>query len=334
MSLTSRHYRLALIDRVLRAAFTGGSTARVWSSAQLADRYEDEEGEEVSVRTIGRDTNWMKDMGAPIEYDPSRKGYYYTDLSWRIPAMSLSQADLFAILVADRALASYRNTPFYKALKDVFRRLTDLLPENVSLSSQDLVDDMTVITEPVTRIADEVWETVRDAMRDRRSLVIHYLKPTYSEPMIRIVDPYHVIGHRGEWYLLAYSQRDKNIRVYALGRVKRAKLRPETFTVSQVFRVENHIDPSFGIFASEDFVEVSVRFSGEAASKIPERTWHPEQKVTKHKDGSITVRFRTNQQSQVVFWVSQWGPEAEILSPPDLRARAADWFRRTAESYR
>ena len=235
--------------------------------------------------------------------------------------------------MAERALAGYRNTPFYGSLKSVFGRLTEMLPENVSISSSDLIDDMTVITEPVTRIAESVWNAVRDAMRDRRTLVIHYLKPTFTEPMIRTVDPYHVVGHRGEWYLLAYSHRDKDVRVYALARLKSAKPQGDTFAADPDFRVENHIDPSFGVFASEALDEVTIRFTGEAAFKIPERKWHPEQKVTKNGDGSITVRFKTNQQSQALFWASQWGPDAEILSPPELRRRATEWFRKTSENY-
>ena len=80
-------------------------------------------------------------------------------------------------------------------------------------------------------------------------------------------------------------------------------------------------------------MDIAVRFDGEAASKIPERQWHADQQVERRPDGSIIVRFRTNQQSQVLFWVSQWGPNAEILEPPELRDRAREWFAGAAERY-
>ena len=53
--------------------------------------------------------------------------------------------------------------------------------------------------------------------------------------------------------------------------------------------------------------------------------------VERLSDRSIIVRFRTNQQSQVLFRVSQSGPNAEILQPPELRDRAREWFAGAAE---
>nr|MDA3949223.1 Rpn family recombination-promoting nuclease/putative transposase [Spirochaeta sp.] len=121
-----------------------------------------------------------------------------------------------------------------------------------------------------------------------------------------------------------WSHHHEEVRIYALFRIKQARLRKETFTRPEGFAVETYIDPSFGVFVNEGAVDIAVRFDGEAASKIPERRWHYDQEVERLRDGGIIVRFRTNQQSQVLFWVSQWGPNAEILEPPELRVRARD----------
>jgi predicted DNA-binding transcriptional regulator YafY len=88
------------------------------------------------------------------------------------------------------------------------------------------------------------------------------------------------------------------------------------------------------VFVNEGTADIAVRFDGEAATKIPERRWHSDQEVERLPGGSIIVRFRTNQQSQVLFWVSQWGPNAEILEPPELRERAREWFAGAAGRYR
>jgi predicted DNA-binding transcriptional regulator YafY len=63
----------------------------------------EEYGESVSKRTIERDMGEMRDRGAPIEYDPRRHGYYYSDLSWQLPALDLTEGDLMALMVSDRA---------------------------------------------------------------------------------------------------------------------------------------------------------------------------------------------------------------------------------------
>ena len=51
-------------------------------------------------------------------------------------------------------------------------------------------------------------------------------------------------------------------------------------------------------------------------------------------DGGIILRFLTNQREQTLFWVSQWGPNAEILDPDDLREQAAEWMESAAVRYR
>lgn len=294
----------------------------------------EEYGESVSKRTIERDMNEMRDRGAPIEYDPRRHGYYYSDLSWQLPALDLTEGDLMALMVSDRALEGYRNSPWYDELRSVYERLTTLLPDNVSIGSEDLIAHVSVISDPVTRIDKDVWSVVREGLYKHRTIAIRYKAPGHTDPAIRVIDPLHLVGHRGEWYLLCWSHHHEEVRIYALYRIKQAKLRKESFSPPEGFSVENYIDPSFGVFVSEGAVDIAIRFDGEAATKIPERRWHYDQEVERLPGGSIIVRFRTNQQSQVLFWVSQWGPNAEILEPPELRERAREWFSDAAERYK
>ena len=158
--------------------------------------------------------------------------------------------------------------------------------------------------------------------------------PRDLPPAERTVDPLHLVGHRGEWYLLCWSHHHSEVRIYALNRIQGARVRTERFRPPDNFRPEDYIDPSFGVFVNESAVDVAIRFFGDAASTIRERQWHPEQAIDTQPDGSVIVRFRTNQQSQVLFWVSQRGPQAEILEPKELRERAREWFESASERYR
>lgn len=148
------------------------------------------------------------------------------------------------------------------------------------------------------------------------------------------MDPLHLVGYHGEWYLLCWAHHHAEIRIYALTRIQRATLRSEHFRPPEDFRAGDYIDPSFGVFVNESAVDVAIRFRDHAASRIAERTWHPQQVIEHQDDGSIVVRFRTNQQSHLLFWVAQWGPHAEILEPTELRERARAWFEETARRYR
>ena len=92
------------------------------------------EGWEVSAKTIQRDIDYLRDeLGAPIEYSPMQRGYYYKEQSWRLPAIQLSEGDLFFISVAENVLEQYENTPIRATLRGVFDKIRQALPEKVLL---------------------------------------------------------------------------------------------------------------------------------------------------------------------------------------------------------
>ncbi len=328
MSFRAQITRINYIDQRLR------NMKDYPSSNQLLQGLLDATGETVCKRTMQRDITWMRDEGAPIEYDSRNRGYYYSHENWQMPAISMTEGDLLALLVADRALSGYRNSPYYDKLKQVFERLTHLLPEKVTVASEDLAAGVSVVSDPVTRIYPEIWDLIREGMDSRKSVGIQYQSPGYSEAVERTIDPLHIVGHRGEWYVLGWCHRKEQVRIYAFARIKYCKVTGKSFQPPEGFKAENYIDPNIGIFVSEESVDMLIRFKNEAAVKIQERRWHPDQQITKNPDGSITLSFNTNQQSQILFWVSQWGPDAEILKPEGLRQRAKERFEAMAALYR
>ena len=88
---------------------------------------------QVSYKTIQRDVDYLRDeMGAPIEYDKKRRGFYYTNNTWFLKSIMMSEGDLFALLVGSQAMAIYRGTPVAKELETIFGKLTACLPNKLS----------------------------------------------------------------------------------------------------------------------------------------------------------------------------------------------------------
>ncbi|NBB91067.1 MAG: WYL domain-containing protein [Spirochaetes bacterium] len=328
MSFRARMQRIAFIHRRLKYK-------RDYPSARdLAEDYLEETGDEFSARTFKRDIEWLRDQQAPLEYDAQRHGYYYADEAFELPTVMLTEGDLLAVLVTERALSSYRNSPYYDRLRSIFDRLTELLPEKVTVHSEDLAQNVTIVTEPVTEIDGEVWQVVHSCLERERSVTVSYRKPGYTSSATRVIDPYHIVGFRGEWYLIGYSHHDAEVRIYALGRFTGAKATTYRFTPPADFDAAEYIDPAFGVFLGGETRDIAVHFDATVAAKIRERQWHPRQEIAEQDDGAIVLRLRTNQTQQTLFWVSQWGPNAEILEPADLREQAAAWLDAAAARYR
>ena len=90
---------------------------------------------EVSPKTIQRDIDFMRDrLGLPIDYDAKRFGFYYTEAVTGFPSIEVSEGEITALFVAQKALAQYKGTPFEKPLRSAFRKITDGLKDRVSFS--------------------------------------------------------------------------------------------------------------------------------------------------------------------------------------------------------
>jgi predicted DNA-binding transcriptional regulator YafY len=68
---------------------------------------------EVNPRTIRRDLTYMQDqLRAPIAFDRGRQGYGYTQATYQLPFLRLTEGELVALFLAEQMLRQYRGTPY------------------------------------------------------------------------------------------------------------------------------------------------------------------------------------------------------------------------------
>lgn len=64
---------------------------------------------ECNARTIQRDIEYMKDsLYAPLEYDHTKKGYYYTEPNFHLKGIPISEGELFALGLASLFCSSIK----------------------------------------------------------------------------------------------------------------------------------------------------------------------------------------------------------------------------------
>jgi hypothetical protein len=90
---------------------------------------------EVSTKSIQRDLEFMRDrLELPIKYDPHRIGYHYTAEVTSFPTMHITEGELVALVIAEKALEQYRGTQFEKPLLSAIRKIEQSLPDTISLN--------------------------------------------------------------------------------------------------------------------------------------------------------------------------------------------------------
>src|SRR6266700_4919856 len=93
---------------------------------------------QVSSKSIHRDLEFMRDrLQLPLEWDGSKFGYYYTQEVNAFPTMQITEGELFALVVAEKALQQYRGTTFEKPLLSALRKMESALPDTISLHLAD-----------------------------------------------------------------------------------------------------------------------------------------------------------------------------------------------------
>jgi predicted DNA-binding transcriptional regulator YafY len=274
---------------------------------------------EVSAKSIHRDIEFMRDrLELPIEYDGGRFGYAYTEEVTSFPTLQITEGELFALVVAEKALQQYRGTNFEKPLLSAIKKMEQALPETISLNLSDLEQTISFRTraEPILDLA--VFDTLAKATVRRQQLELTYRKPGRRETERRLIDPYHLANINGEWYLFAFDHWRKDIRTFVPARIHSAKATGTTFERPRQFSLENRLRSSFGVLAGKGEYEVVIRFNARVADYIREKKWHSSQTLHERKGGGVQLRMKLSSLVEVERWVLSWGGEAVVVKPAEL----------------
>jgi len=276
---------------------------------------------EVSTKSVHRDLEFMRDrLQLPLAYDSRRYGYHYTEEVSSFPTLQITEGELFALLVAEKALQQYRGTNFEKPLVSAFRKMAASLPDTISLNLADWERTISFHTraEPILNL--EIFDQLAKATAQRRQLELTYRKPGHRQTQRRVVDPYHLANVNGEWFLFAYDHLRKALRTFVPARIQSARTTGQTFARPPKFSLEKTLRDSFGVHSGQGEYDVAIRFNEFAADYIREKRWHPSQQLRELADGGVELRLKLSSLGEIQRWILSWGGSAVVLGPPELVA--------------
>lgn len=283
---------------------------------------------EVSSKSIHRDLEFMRDrLGLPLAYDAWHRGYGYTEEVSGFPTLQITEGELFALVVAERALQQYRGTSFERPLASAFRKLSASLPDTVSINLADWEDTISFRTsaEPILDLGR--FDILAKATSQRRQVRLHYRKAGHREIELRVVDPYHLANINGEWFLFGHCHLRKDVRTFVPARIQNVELTGKRFPPPRRFSLAQRLQASFGVIAGKGEHEVVVRFAEAVADYLREKRWHPSQTLCDLPNGEVELRFRLSSFTEVQRWILSWGGRARVVAPPEL----VESIRREAE---
>ena len=274
---------------------------------------------EVSTKSVHRDLEFMRDrLALPLEYDPLRRGYHYTQEVSGFPTLQISEGELFALLVAEKALQQYRGTSFERPLLSAFKKIAASLPETISLNLAEWEQTISFRTTATPVLNLEVFDSLARATARHEQVELSYRKPGHRSAENRIVDPYHLANINGEWFLFAHDQSRRDIRTFVPARIQKVRLTGQRFRPPRKFSLDQRLRDSFGVRTGEGDFAIRVQFSEFAADYIREKKWHPSQQLIELPEGRLELRVQLSSLVEIQRWILGWGGQAVALTPPEL----------------
>ena len=290
------------------------------NTKQLA--YELESG----LATISRDLDYMRDrMYAPIEYDFTHKGYYYTEDFEPSMQNHLSDKDLRVMLSAKTLLSHYKNTPIYEEACSML----DLLSSNAMEGKNTaLMNRIAVAPSVETNVNQEIWNAIQDSLNQNHILQFDYTDRWGKRTEQRRLRPYQLVLDEGVCYLFGYDELRQAERIFSLIRMKNAVVTEDEFELLDDFEFESRCkDGNFGAVFSKKTDHYVIEFYNEARLIVKEKIWADSQ-VFKEDDNKTTIEFDSSQFLKIKAWILSNGCNAKPIQPEWL---VNEWKRHITE---
>ncbi len=290
---------------------------------------------EVSRKTVVRDIAFMRDrLDLPIEFDPRIQAYRYTHPVSAFPTVHVTEGELLALLVAQRALEQYRGTPFHRQLEIAFEKLSGGLRDRISFSPADELRTVSFRNIGLGRTDLTVFNALSSAVLRQEEVTFEYHKPADARSSRRRVQPYHLANRENLWYLVGFDCERAALRTFALPRIAAVVNTKTLFARPPEFSPETFFAKALGVLGGTGDYVVVIRFDARAAGRVREREWHESQEIHELPGGGLELRLRLGALTEIEQWVLGWGAAAEVVGPPELRSSVRHAVSALAAKYR
>jgi predicted DNA-binding transcriptional regulator YafY len=305
--------RYSQADRLIRLIRTLASRAS--TVGELAEAFA------ITRRQVYRDLDLIQQDGHPLTHDgEGRDRQWQLPLGYRgLPQITLSPNELMALYLAKSHLTYLHGTPFAEDLDRVLEKITTGLPRktinHLERILQVFISRPTMIRPYAAQKA--VLTLLRQALLLQRTVRLRYLKAGRDEADMQLMDPYTLLLYDSGLYLVGYSHLAKDLRKYAVERIRQVEVTDELFAMRTELLRRVVTQRAFGLI-EDPAMNIRIRFSRKVAYLLKERMWHPTQKIQPLGNGDVLLTMQAGGSQEILRWILSWGATATVLAPPEL----------------
>jgi predicted DNA-binding transcriptional regulator YafY len=223
----------------------------------------------------------------------------------RAVAIARREGDLASVATLELLLAKVQ--AMFRA--DRRRRMS------ADLEAQLLADGVAFRPGPRERITPEILSALREAIL--AGVIIsadHRARASARLSRNTRLGPIAVLFGEGRQYLLAWSEYQNDLRLFALVGFERISLQADVYQRPASFNLQDWLADSFGVWREEP-QDIEWRFLPEVAEDATGYVFHPKQVTERQADGSLIVRFRAGGRQEMPWYLARWGKKVEVSGP-------------------
>lgn len=274
-----------------------------------------------ALREFGMDVRTLKRQ--PVQYALAERDFELSQLTLLVDAVQssrlLSDGASKALVKSVRQLASAEEREALKKQVHVHGR-----PKR-----QDQSDFVAV-------------DLLQDAMARRSRVLFRYYKYGAGKERVArregaayVVTPVNLTYSDGNYYLVAYSAADGEIRNYRVDRMGQIAVTGEAVDRNETiacYDPDEAARTAFGMYDGERVV-MTLKVDADLMNVVVDRFGRDVETVPSDDDRTATVTVPVRESPVLYGWIAMLGDGAEILRPKALREGYADWLRRVLRKY-
>lgn len=289
---------------------------------------------EISAKTAQRNIEFMRDrLHAPLRYVPARRGYEFTDNTWQMPGLWLTEDELISLVLSFRMATTVPDEQIKTSLKKLLNQIiANHTTSKISIGA--LSEKISVKNIAYARASETVFRKLLEALVWSRPVQIEYYSPHNNQSTMRDILPLHLLNYMGTWHIIAHCHVKDELRDFVLSRIKSVERSSAAINArAEPKVVQEFIGKSFGIFRGKDKTAVCLRFAKNIAPWIAEQRWHPDQKVSVEKDGRLRMNLFVSDFREIKREILRYGAQVEVISPKALRNEVKEEIEKMKKIY-
>jgi predicted DNA-binding transcriptional regulator YafY len=295
-------------------------THRYWPGAELAERLG------VSLRTLRRDVDRLRELGYPVEAQRGVDGGYQLAAGAALPPLAVDEDEAVALAVGLRAAAQGGIAGIEEASIRAFTKVVQVMPQRLRRRVDTLrAVTLTTVWGSAPTVDAGVLTTVAQACRDEERMRFSYTTRG-GESSARHVEPHRLVSFGRRWYLVAYDLTRHDWRSFRLDRLEDQRgtgqrFRPRELPAEDAATfVRTSIENIPGVHT----VEVVVHAPSKKVRAVVGRYGS----VEEIDEVSCRLRMTVDTLDWPAFALGSVGAEFEVLGPPEFVDHVREWAAR------